>query len=170
MLSFGINIITKKKVTCAVPLCPNWWICRSSIDNRSLFLTIGDVEVSFQSLLRTVIWGENGKGKNETTPEYDHFPVFPRFLFLSRGLYKGWCMEGDIENQSVFLLLEYVQIGWLIYPRKRIVPLPVSATFTIFPSEIPFSLVTSLNFLKSSSLALFPLPEKSPYMQQKCIC
>lgn len=53
------------------------------------FLTIGDVEVSFQSLLRTVIWGENEKGKNETTPEYDHFPVFPRFLFLSRGLYKG---------------------------------------------------------------------------------
>lgn len=50
-------------------------------------LPLGGVEVTFPSLSGTVIWGENQKYSNKTTPDTTIFLYFHGFLFLCKGLH-----------------------------------------------------------------------------------
>ena len=140
-----------------------WCLCWSSIDSRSFLLTVRWRWSHFLFTARTVIWEQITRDRNEIS-EHAVSPYFQGLLFYVRGfikknfiiLYKKYGRK-PFRNPRVCWQNIYKPRGWQI--QEKYSPLAALMTCTILSSGMPFSLISSLNFSKSSSWILFPLPE-----------
>ena len=100
---------------------------------------------------RTVLWGKIERTGKKYPPTITIPHYFQTICFLSNELYKRVFMEKETLSKLICFLIVYLQIRWMIYLGKSMIPLPLSMKLTIFFSSIFFLSISSLNIAKDSS-------------------